>query len=225
MPNFIVFIFGVIILVFFSFISCSENEKSSKFTEHKKMVESQNKMVDDTIITDCNYTFEDATAGSKAPIEIINQLKLISVRYYSTDGKIHKGQILTNEKLVENINQIFDFIYKEQFPISKAIPIVKYDWNDNLSMNSNNTYSFCYRNTSYSKHAVGMAIDINPYFNPLRWKNEYKYRANKPAEAVYDTTISGTLYPSHPVVLEFKKLGFRWGHSFTRNYDDQHFEK
>jgi len=90
-------------------------------------------------------------------------------------------------------------------------------------MADNNSYSFCYRNISYSRHATGMAIDINPRFNPLRRKSGD--RPNIPADAVQDTTVNGTLYPGHPVVKEFLKKGFRWGHTFSKYYDDHHFEK
>ncbi len=176
----------------------------------------------DTII-DANYSFEEAIAGSNAPEEIINQLQLIDVYYISTDGKIHRGQILTNESIAVEIGEIFEFMLDYGFVIEKAIPIVRYNWSDSLSMADNNSYSFCYRNISYSHHATGMAIDINPRFNPLRWK--HLDRPNIPEGAVLDTTINGTLYPGHPVVDEFRNKGFRWGHTFSKYYDDHHFEK
>jgi hypothetical protein len=183
---------------------------------------SQKPIVPDTII-DSDYSFEEAIAGSNAPEEIIEQLELIDVVYISTDGKIHKGQILTNRLIAEDIREIFSFMLNESFVIEKAVPITRYNWSDSLSMEENNSYSFCYRNMSYSKHAYGMAIDINPRFNPLRWKIEDK--PNQPVGAELDTTVNGTLFPGHPVVDQFKKLGFRWGHSFTKYYDDHHFEK
>lgn len=176
----------------------------------------------DTII-DADYSFEEAIAGAGAPQNIIDQLALFEVFYLSTDGKIHRGQILSNKEIAEDISTIFRFMLEEEFVIGKAIPIVKYDWNDSLSMDDNNSYSFCYRDITYSKHATGIAIDINPRFNPLRWKTEN--RLNQPEGAVLDTTVNGTLYPGHPVVDEFRKLGFRWGHSFTKFHDDHHFEK
>lgn len=176
----------------------------------------------DTII-DADYNFEEAIAGTNAPQSIIDQLELFEVAYLSTDGKVHRGQILSNKAISEEIRTIFRFMLEEQFVIEKAIPIVKYDWSDSLSMDDNNSYSFCYRDITYSKHATGMAIDINPRFNPLRWKTED--RPNQPEGAVLDTTVNGTLYPGHPVVDEFRRLGFRWGHSFTKFYDDHHFEK
>lgn len=179
-------------------------------------------MSEDTVI-DARYTFEEAIAGTKAPQSIIDQLELFDVLYLSTDGKIHKGQILSNKKIADDIRRMFDFMLTEGFVIEKAIPIVKYNWNDRLSMEDNNTYSFCYRNVSYSKHARGMAIDINPRFNPLRYKKLNK--PNEPSGAVLDTTVNGTLFPGHAVVEEFKRIGFKWGHVFSKYYDDHHFEK
>ena len=176
----------------------------------------------DTIV-DANYSFEEAIAGTKAPDEIIAQLELLEVHYLSVDGEIHKGQILCNRSISADIRDMFTFMLDEGFVIEKAVPIVRYGWNDSLSMADNNSYSFCYRNITYSKHAEGMAIDINPKFNPLRWKNSDK--PDEPAGAVSDTTVNGTLHPNHPVVNEFRRLGFRWGHTFTKYYDDHHFEK
>ena len=177
------------------------------------------------IIVDCNYTFAEAIEETKAPRSVIEELQLINVEYYSMDGKIHRGQILTNKKMVADIKTVFEFILKEKFPVKQVIPVVKYNWNDELSMQANNTYSFCYRNVAYSKHAHGMAIDINPLLNPLRWKKEYSYRKDQPANATYNPEIPGTFSPEHPVVLKFKELEFRWGRNFKRNHDDHHFEK
>ncbi|MDD4971729.1 MAG: M15 family metallopeptidase [Paludibacter sp.] len=177
-----------------------------------------------SITVDCNYTFEEATRGTRAPEEIIAQLKLINVKYYSTDRKIHQGQILTNTKIADKIEILFHYMFYHKFPIAHAIPIVKYNWNDDLSMQANNTYSFCYRDEGFSKHATGMAIDINPYFNPVRWKAGYETRINKPVGAHHDTSIPGTFYSFHPVVQEFRKLGFHWGHNFSAKYDDHHFD-
>lgn len=177
----------------------------------------------DTVIIDSRLTFLEATAGTRAPKSILDELILMDVLYKSTDQRLHQGQILTNKKIENDIRNMFVFMLENDFVIEKAIPIVHYNWDDSLSMDDNNTYSFCYRNVSYSKHARGMAIDINPRFNPLRWKNaDYP---NQPEGAVLDTTVNGTLYSGHRVVEEFQRLGFRWGHTFSKYYDDHHFEK
>jgi hypothetical protein len=217
-------------LIFLIILSCNNNRRDSATpadihadsTAEDLQNIIQEPVLPDTII-DASYTFDEAVEYSEAPEEIISQLELVDVYYISTDGKIHKGQVVTNRQIANDIKEIFSFMLDEGFVVEKAIPIVKYGWNDSLSMADNNSYSFCYRNISYSKHATGMAIDINPRFNPLRWKNID--RPNTPAGAVLDTTVNGTLYPGHIVVNEFRRLGFRWGHTFTKYYDDHHFEK
>lgn len=217
-----------IILISIFILSCNGDNKRYAIDDNTKSIVADSlnqphKSIQPDTIIDASYSFEEAIEGSNTPIHIINQLELIDVIYLSTDGKIHKGQILTNHEIANEIKDIFDFMLSVNFVIDKAIPIVKYNWSDSLSMDNNNSYSFCYRNITYSKHAYGMAIDINPRFNPIRWKNSDK--ENQPAGAQSDTTINGTLFPGHPVVEEFRGKGFRWGHTFTKYYDDHHFEK
>ena len=213
---------GISILISL-FSSCktdksSGNDDNVDFIEKEEIIEEK-----DTLIIDSDLTFEEALKDTKAPQSLIDNLVLLDVHYISTDGKLHRGQILTNKKIEKEIQHIFEFMLENEFVIEKAIPIVKYNWSDSLSMDDNNSSSFCYRNISYSKHATGMAIDINPRLNPLRWKKAN--RPNQPEGAVLDTTINGTLHPEHIVVKEFRKLGFRWGHTFSKYYDDHHFEK
>lgn len=209
----------VCFLVVLTFLSCNfQNTNPSR----KSQVE--NKYIQKNVIVDCRYTFKESVAGTKAPDSVLKQLELIEVQYYSTDGKIHQGQILTNKKMVPKIQALFEFMKQLKFPVAHAIPIVKYNWNDDLSMQANNTYSFCYRNLSYSKHAFGLAIDINPFFNPLRWKQGYTNRQIKPIGASYNPNVAGSFYPSNPVIEKAKKLGLHWGHYFSNKYDDHHFE-
>jgi hypothetical protein len=214
-----------ILCLFFFFIFLSCNLKHDKTVKILPELRTVHKIIKDTVIVDCHYTFEEAIRGTKAPDEIINQLELFDVLYYSTDSKLHKGQILTNKKLVVDLKTVFNEMYDEKFVVAHAIPIVKYDWDDNVSMQDNNSYSFCYRNSSFSKHAIGMAIDINPYFNPVCWKGNLENRISKPIGARHDTTVNGTFYSTHPILKEFRRLGFRWGHNFTAKFDDHHFEK
>lgn len=215
----------LLILLLFSavLISCKNNKASDEAEPKEIITESKTIEAKETIIIDSDLSFEEAIQGTKAPQAIIDQLVLIDVLYHSVDGNIHRGQMLTNKKLEQDVKHMFDFMLEHNFVIEKAIPIVKYNWSDSLSMDDNNSSSFCYRNVSYSKHAAGMAIDINPRFNPLRWKNSNK--PNQPEGALSDTTVNGTLHPDHVVVKEFRKLGFRWGHTFSKYYDDHHFEK
>ncbi|MDR1653212.1 MAG: M15 family metallopeptidase [Prevotellaceae bacterium] len=203
-----------VLCIAINILACAEKQKSENPPD--------NRPPPDSLIIDCNYTFEEAIAGTKAPEKIIEQLTLIDVTYYSSDNKLHRGQLLLNKKIAEDIKTIFAFMRQQKFPVEKVIPIVKYGWNDNLSMEDNNTSAFCYRNISYSFHAYGMAVDINPLQNPVIYKFKDKI---EPRGGRYDPTVAGSFYPTSPVVAKFKEMGFRWGGDFSKKYDYHHFEK
>ena len=70
-----------------------------------------------------------------------------------------------------------------------------------------------------SKHALGLAIDINPLYNPYVKGNIVKPEA-------------GRKYAKNPQIKKgdliyrlFKQRGFRWGGVWRTLKDYQHFEK
>lgn len=178
----------------------------------------------ESIIIDSNMTFKESIKGTNAPDSIINELKLINVMYYSDDGKLHRGQLVISKSVSDDINKIFEIILKEKFVVHKCVPIVKYNWSDAASMEDNNTSSFNYRKISNSKnlsrHSYGMAIDINPYFNPVVYRSR-----NSPKTAKYNSKINGTLTADSKVTKEFIKMGWRWGGNFKSFKDYHHFDK
>lgn len=176
------------------------------------------------IIIDSDLTFEESIEGISIPASIKNNLVLIEVQYYSFDEKLHQGQLLVHKSVVKDLKEIFEIIKEIKFPIDKAVPIVKYGWNDESSMLANNTSCFNYRKLKganlISYHSKGLAIDINPMFNP-----HIKNNKPIPIGAIYDKTKPGTLTDLSPVVKEFKKRGWHWGGSWRSSKDYQHFEK
>ncbi len=178
----------------------------------------------DTVIVDSELTFEEALAGLKIPQNIRKTLAIITVKYWGFDNKIHKGQLVINKKLSDEVKQIFNEIFHLHFPIKSVIPIVKFGWNDEKSMLANNTSAFNYRKIKgterLSNHAFGIAIDINPLLNPYVKKNSVE-----PEGASYNPKLSGTITEDSDVVKIFKSYGWNWGGDWTRGKDYQHFEK
>lgn len=177
------------------------------------------------IVVDSDMTFAEAIAGTDAPRDLIDRLCLLSVEYYSFDDKLHRGQLVVNKAVKEDLDEIFQIIKETKFPVAKVIPIVEYNWSDNASMADNNTSAYCFRYIAgtkrFSNHAYGLAIDINPYYNPAVYSNG----RISPKGAKYDKSQPGTLYAGHPLVKEFKKRGWRWGGEFNSLKDYQHFDK
>ena len=183
---------------------------------------SSNIFINDTII-DSNDSLTELINTSQAPSFVIDSLILLNVNYFVFDNKIHKGQIVVNKKCHSSIKIIFNELLKIRFPIYSVKPISFFNWNDSLSMAQNNTSSFNFRTVDgslkMSDHAYGLAIDINPLLNPMIKQRYY----TKPLNAVYDTTMPGTIYKNSEVVKIFKKLGWKWGGDFYDIKDYQHF--
>lgn len=177
------------------------------------------------VIVDSAMSFSEAVEGSTAPEEVILQLSLIDVLYYSFDGRKHQGQILVHREVEDDVYDLFNFIEKILFPVARVVPIVAYQWNDHRSMADNNSSSFNFRviegTTTLSLHALGKAVDINPFQNPVM----YPDGVIAPQGAHYDPQAGGTFSPEHPVVLEFLRRGWHWGGNFDQPKDYHHFEK
>ncbi len=181
-------------------------------------------------IVDSNITLSEGLR-KYAPPEFKRRQRLVEVLYYSFDGKIHKGQLIIDERLVRDIQEVFRVALKTKFPIKSVIPVSHKKfykdgvWNgEGQSMLLNNTSAFNYRCAAGSKklsmHAYGFAIDINPVQNPY-----IKGKVVLPPGAVYDIRKSGTLAYNSPVVKTFIRLGWTWGGNWKSLKDYQHFEK
>lgn len=185
--------------------------------------------LDDPVI-DSDISLDEALR-KYSPQEFKQKQRLVEVLYYSFDGKIHRGQIIIDSRLVKDIQEVFRVAFKYKFPIMSVIPI-SHDkffsdgkWNeDDQSMFADNTSGFNYRlvtgGKSLSNHAYGFAVDINPVQNPY-----IKGKKVLPPGAVYDKRRPGTLTPNCQVVKTFKRLGWDWGGDWKSLKDYQHFEK
>lgn len=177
------------------------------------------------LVIDSQMNFEEAIAGTSAPRDVINSLSLIDIRYRAFDGLLHQGQLVVHKEVVPDIVAIFRFIETTGFPIARAIPIVRYNWSDDLSMVDNNASAFNYRvvlgTDRLSRHAFGRAVDINPIQNPVIYDNG----RISPPDATYDTEKEGTFFETHPLVREFLNRGWQWGGHFKDLKDHHHFDK
>lgn len=176
------------------------------------------------ITIDSDFSLDEALKGLTIADDIKKNLRIVDVQYFSFDNKLHQGQIIIHKKLVKDIILIFEEIKEKKFPVTKVIPIVKYNWDDERSMEDNNTSAFNYRfiagTTKLSNHSFGTAIDINPLFNPYIRKDLIQ-----PAGSVYNPQKEGTITANSFLVKEFKRLGWIWGGDWKDRKDYQHFEK
>lgn len=163
--------------------------------------------------------------GCRVPLE---DLRYLIVTHYDGDGTPQQGELICNVAIAEDLLDIFRNLYEARYPIERMKLIDDYGADDVVSMCNNNTSCFNYREIAgskkLSKHALGLAIDINPLYNPY-----VKGNVVSPEEGrKYADRSSGFPYKIDENDLcykEFKAHGFTWGGSWKSLKDYQHFEK
>lgn len=174
---------------------------------------------------------------------IREQLVAVEVSYFSfTDSSCtavdtrteHTGVLIVHSCVAEEVRLLFEAFKRDTFPIAKVVPINRYGlnadstgWNDAASMADNNTSAFNYRTKptsgEHSKHAQGIAIDINPRQNPMV-RHDVNGTAVEPAGNRYDATAPGTLNRTNTAKY-LTGIGWSWGGRWPRPQDHQHIEK
>lgn len=163
----------------------------------------------------------------------LSDLRYITVLHYDLDGNVVEGEMICNKSIANDLIEIFQALYDAKYPIERMRLIDEYDANDEASMTDNNTSCFCYRtiagSTKISNHGLGLAVDINPLYNPYeKIRNDGSSFVQPEAGRPY--TDRKKDFPmkidrNDLCLKEFAKHGFTWGGDFTSIKDYQHFEK
>lgn len=168
---------------------------------------------------DCTVPYED--------------LRYVKVLYYGFDGNTHIGELMVNKQIAGDITAIFKELYLSDYPIEQMVLIDDYNADDEASMEANNTTAFNYRtitgsSNTLSKHALGLAIDINPLYNPyVKIKGNKIFVSPDKGYEYQNRTLNNPYYIVKNDICynAFIKRGFTWGGSWASIKDYQHFEK
>lgn len=159
------------------------------------------------------------------------ELRYLRLSHYGFDGEVHEGELVVNAAIADEVTAIFCELFEARYPIEKMRLIDDYDADDERSMADNNSSAFNYRTISgtdkLSNHSRGMAIDINPLYNPYVHANT-GVEACEPANAqAYTDRTQDFPYKidENDVCYQiFTAHGFSWGGSWSSSKDYQHFE-
>lgn len=162
----------------------------------------------------------------------LDNLRYVKVRYYNFENNIRDGELIVNAAIALDIVEIFKELFDAQYQIEKIKLIDEYDANDDKSMEDNNSSAFCYRvidgTDILSDHSLGMAIDINPLYNPYV-RTEYGDRNILPVNAkeYADRTknFKHKIEKGDVCYNAFISRGFKWGGEWEGTIDYQHFYK
>jgi len=121
---------------------------------------------------------------------------------------------------------VFRRLYRGGFPIRRVRLVDRFDGDDRTSMRHDNTSAFNCRyvagTTTWSRHAYGRAVDINPVENPYVDGTHVSPRMGRRYLDRTDVR-PGMIVRGDVVVRAFRRIGWGWGGRWTSATDYQHF--
>jgi hypothetical protein len=154
-----------------------------------------------------------------------SSLRALTVRYKTFSGTTATGTLIVHRDAVAAMSTVFADLYRRGFPIRRIQPVDAYKGSDDASTAADNTSAFNCRAAvaagprSWSQHAYGRAIDVNPVENPYFEGG----RVIPPAGARFAnrSNVRPGMAESG-LVQAFARVGWRWGGRWS-NPDYQHF--
>lgn len=154
-------------------------------------------------------------------------LRYIHVLYNNAKGDTSEGEIIVHKVIAVDVLSIFKTLYDNGYVIENMSLVDEYSADDNVSMMVNNSSGFNTRKMTgsdvYSLHSYGLAIDVNPLYNPYvngdmvlpaSARGYVDRRGSFPMKFTEDDFC----------VRTFVSHGFVWGGSWANLKDYMHFE-
>ncbi|WP_203928917.1 M15 family metallopeptidase [Virgisporangium ochraceum] len=157
-----------------------------------------------------------------------DRLAVLRLSYWDFDGRPRVGTLIAHRDVAAGLVTVFETLYRERFPIRRLDPVDAFDGSDDASMAADNTSAFNCRRAvaagapTWSEHAYGRAIDVNPVENPYLFDR----RVLPPAGSDYVDRANrrpGMAVPGGILVTAFAKAGWSWGGEGRSHPDYQHF--
>jgi poly-gamma-glutamate synthesis protein (capsule biosynthesis protein) len=167
----------------------------------------------------------DSSWHAGCPVSL-DDLRLLQLPYRDLSNQTQRGQLVVRADQAQAVANVFVQLFTIGFPIERMQLVDAYGGSDDASMAADNTSAFNCRpvqgTTTWSQHAYGLAVDINPRLNP--WL--HAGRIDPPNGAAYadrSLQLPGMIHDGDAVVMAFAAIGWPWGGNDRTTKDYQHF--
>ena len=163
----------------------------------------------------------------------LSQLRLLSVSHWGFDGQIYTGQLVVNQSAARPLATVFRRLYALRFPIRHMQFSDAYVPTRLQPRDQDISGAFECRQAvpspctggkgtgSWSEHAYGLAVDLNPIENPYVGCGQTRKRASIPY-LNRSRLRPGMVTPA--VVRAFRTIGWGWGGAWSGSTKDyMHF--
>jgi hypothetical protein len=156
----------------------------------------------------------------------LRRMRYLQVTFWGFDRRRHVGELIVHEDHARGIAQVFRKLYDARFPIEQMTLPTSVERDPTPSGDGNGTGAMACRatvgQTFWSAHALGKAIDINPFQNPyLRDGLVIPERASAYLDRSWRRP--GMILRGGVVVRAFRDIGWSWGGDWRTLKDYQHF--
>lgn len=243
MKKFRFYIVIVAVLGYIQILSACDNEKTTSAKWHAETVVSE----EDVEAAGLDNWFEAEEISDdifarmwlkswkeECPLDRAD-LRYLKVLHRNMDGQPQRGEMVVNAAIADKVLHIFRRLYEAGYRIERMVLIDNYEADDEAAMRANNSSSFNFRfmtgsTTKISKHGMGLAIDINPLYNPYVKNTSGKWHIEPAAGSAYAfdrdsrTDIPYKIDHDDLAYRLFIEAGFQWGGDWISLKDYQHFE-
>jgi hypothetical protein len=160
----------------------------------------------------------------------LDRLRNVAVGYLGPDGAVHGGTLVVHEDIADDVLDAFGALLDAGFVIARIAPATVQGGDDIALMRANITSAFNCRavtgGRAFSPHAYGIAVDVNPLWNP--WMKDGRVLPAEGAPFVVGRARApppGMLVHGSAAVAVFEQRGFVWGGRWRSLKDWQHVEK
>jgi len=156
----------------------------------------------------------------------LEELSYLTMSHFGFDQRFHTGEMIVNAAVAEQVVEIFRRLHESRFPIEQMRVITKEEIDAHPTGDWNDTTSFVCRpavgSTSWSQHAYGTGIDINPFHNPYV-KGDLVLPELASAYVDRDDVRVGMIVPGDVATESFAEIGWGWGGHWSSLKDWMHF--
>lgn len=159
----------------------------------------------------------------------LEDLSYLTVSFVGFDGETHTGELLVNQAFSEGTVEVMRVLYETRFPIEEMRVITAAEIDAPPTGDWNSTTSFVCRpavgrESGWSMHAFGLAIDINPFHNPYL-RGEVVVPELATAYTDRADVRPGMIESTSQVVDAFAAMGWEWGGNWQSAKDWMHFSE
>lgn len=165
------------------------------------------------------------TWSPRCPVGL-SDLRYVTVSFHGFDGRAHTGELVVNARVARDVVRVFRRLYAAGFPIESMRLPTTADLEAPPTGDGNNTAATVCRatrtTTTWSAHAYGIAIDLNPFMNPYH-KGDLVLPELASAYLDRSWRRPGMVLPGGVVTRAFASVGWTWGGTYHSLKDLMHF--